>query len=133
MSRRHSVTPVHPVKRELRRLLGGVALCALLVLAAYLLMDVRLAGMRRTQDQFHAKALRLSAELSSALASMTSPQGVSASSMDQLDNEVAFVAGVTREFGRAQALLGELIALHQTEAAPEFARTCSGCGARATS
>jgi signal transduction histidine kinase/ActR/RegA family two-component response regulator len=114
---------VHPVKRELWRLLGGVALCAALVLAAYVFMDAQLAALRRTQEQFHGKALTISAELSSALASMTSPRGVSGASMDRLDDEAAFVSSVTRDFGRAQALLAELIALHEAEQAPEFAGT----------
>ena len=67
----------HPVKRELWRLLGGVALCAVLVLAAYVLMDLRLERMRDVQERFHAPALGQSAELSSVLASMTMPPGVS--------------------------------------------------------
>src|SRR5262245_34228845 len=112
----------HPVKGELWRLLGGVALCAVLVLAAYLVMVGQLDRMRRTQEQFHAPALSISAELSSALALMASPRGVSPMAVDHLDDEVAFVSSVTQDFGRARALLASLIALHRKEATPEFAR-----------
>ena len=56
-----TVAAPHPVKRELQRLLGGMALCAALVLGAYLLMEAQLDRMRRTQEQFHAPALSLSA------------------------------------------------------------------------
>jgi hypothetical protein len=115
--------PAHPVKRELWRLLGGLALCALMVLAAYGLMDRRLESLRRQQDSFHAPALAMSAELASALAIMTLPPGVSARAVDVLDNEVAFVASVTREFGRAQALLQQLIALHARLADTVFTST----------
>ncbi|HEU5294233.1 MAG TPA: ATP-binding protein [Burkholderiaceae bacterium] len=113
----------HPVKRELWRLLGGVALCTLLVLAAYLLMSAQLDRLRRTQEEFHALALSMCAELSSTLASMTSPQGMTSGAFERFDDEAAFVAGVTRDFGRAQATLGALLALHRKESAPEFART----------
>jgi PAS domain-containing protein len=113
-------TAAHPVKRELWRLLGGVALCAILVLAAYLVMDGQLDRMRRTQEQFHAPALAMANELSSALASIAAPRGVSPAAVDHLEDEVAFVSSVTRDFGRAQALLASLIALHEREGTPEF-------------
>ena len=112
----------HPVKRELWRLLGGVALCAALVLAAYLLMDARLDRMRHVQERFHVPALRQSAELSSVLASMTVLPGMSAAAVEALRDEVAFVASVTRDFGRAQALLRSLVALHEREGDPAFER-----------
>jgi signal transduction histidine kinase/ActR/RegA family two-component response regulator len=113
---------VHPVKRELWRLLGGVALCAFLLLVVYLVLSARIESMRRAQQEFHAKALSTSAELSTALALMTLPRGVPRATVDHLEDEAAFVSSVTRNFGRAQALLGELIALHKKEAAPAFAR-----------
>jgi signal transduction histidine kinase len=116
---------MHPVKRELLRLLAGIALCAVAVLAAYLMMDGQLDRMRQKQARFHVPALSMCAELSNALASMKSPPGVSASSVQHLDDEVAFVSSVTRDFGRAQSLLSSLITLHQKEAEPEFARTLS--------
>ena len=113
---------MHPVKRELWRLLGGVALCAALLFAVFALIDLQLDRLRRTHDRFHEPAVHMSAELSSALASMTIPRGMAPEAVEQLSDEVAFVSGVSREFGRAQALLAGLIALHQREAKPEFAR-----------
>lgn len=112
----------HPVKRELWRLLGGVALCAVLVLAAYLLMDARLDRMRHVQERFHAPALSQSAELGSVLGAMTLPPGVSEAAVETLGDEVVFVASVTRNFGRAQALLGALVALHEGQGDPAFER-----------
>ena len=106
-------TTLHPVKRELWRLLGGVALCAVLVLGAFMLLNAQLDRLHRTQERFHGPALAMSAELNTALASMTAPPGVSAAAVNQLDDEVAFVSSVAREFGRAQALLASLIALHE--------------------
>jgi len=116
-------SPMHPVKRELWRLLGGVALVALALLAAYLVMDAQLQSMRRTQERFHASALNMGAELSSVLASMQFPPGVAAGAAERVDDEVGFVSSVTRNFGRAQFLLNSLIALHKRESAPEFERT----------
>ena len=113
--------PAHPVKRELWRLLAGVAFCALGALVAYGVLDRRLQDLRLAEDRFHAPALGMSAELASALASMTMPPGLPAHAVEQLDNEVAFVASVTRDFGRAQSLLRSLIALHEQVAAPGFA------------
>jgi len=112
----------HPVKRELWRLLGGVALCVVLLLGAFLLMDARLDRMRHVQERFHMPALRQSAELSSVLASMTVLPGMSAVAVEDLEDEVAFVASVTRDFGRAQALLRALVALHEREGDPDFER-----------
>lgn len=114
---------MHPVKRELWRLLAGVTLCALTLLVSYMIMELLLHRMQRTQDEFHAEALSMGAELSSTIASMSLPPGVSSSAVERLDDEVAFVSSVTRSFGRARALLGSLIELHQRESEPEFARS----------
>lgn len=116
---------LHPVKRELRRLLASVALCALAVLAAYLVMDKQIDQMRQKQVRFHTSALSLCAEVSYSLASMKSLPGVSASAVEHLDDEMAFISSVTRDFGRAQTALSALVALHQKEADPEFTRAQS--------
>jgi PAS domain S-box-containing protein len=102
----------HPVQRELLRLLLGVFVCVALLLVAYLLLNARVETLQRTQERFHAPALRLAGELSSTLASIVPPPGVAASFVERLDSEATFVAGVTRDVGRALALMEALIALH---------------------
>jgi len=126
-----AAAPTHPVKRELRQLLLGVGACIALLALTYAVME-GLARADARQQQFHANAQALSGELSSTLTAIAAPPGVAPSFAERLDNEVAFVASVTRDVRRADALLDALIALHRREADPAFAAALRRLGAART-
>ncbi|HKX93104.1 MAG TPA: hypothetical protein VJM48_00250, partial [Methylibium sp.] len=115
-----AAAPNHPVKRELRQLLLGVAACIALVVLAYAAMEGLVRADAR-QRQFHAAAQALTGELGSTLTAIAAPPGVAPSFVERLDNEVAFIASVTRDVRHADALLDALIALHRRQADPAFA------------